>query len=84
MAGAVRKSKMKEVPLSEVKDDLSRFLREATASRLAYSSGLSQRTTGSTTDWKTIHGFCNGLSKLGQASVRAEASSWKTSSNSAL
>ena len=29
MASAVRKSKMKEVPLSEVKDDLSRFLREA-------------------------------------------------------
>ena len=29
MAGAVRKSKMKEMPLSEVKDDLSRFLREA-------------------------------------------------------
>ena len=29
MAGAVLKSKVKEVPLSEVKDDLSRFLREA-------------------------------------------------------
>jgi len=29
MARAVRKSKVKEVPLSEVKDDLSRFLREA-------------------------------------------------------
>src|SRR5438093_9529044 len=29
MASTVRKSKMKEVPLSEVKDDLSRFLREA-------------------------------------------------------
>ncbi|MDP2706046.1 MAG: type II toxin-antitoxin system Phd/YefM family antitoxin [Burkholderiales bacterium] len=29
MAGAVWKSRMKEVPLSEVKDDLSRFLREA-------------------------------------------------------
>jgi prevent-host-death family protein len=28
MARAVRKSGMKEVPLSEVKDDLSRFLRE--------------------------------------------------------
>ena len=28
-SGAVRKSKVKEVPLSEVKDDLSRFLREA-------------------------------------------------------
>ena len=29
MARIVRKSGMKEVPLSEVKDDLSRFLREA-------------------------------------------------------
>jgi prevent-host-death family protein len=29
MARPVRKSKVKEVPLSEVKDDLSRFLREA-------------------------------------------------------
>lgn len=29
MAGEVRKSRMKEVPLSEVKDDLSRYLREA-------------------------------------------------------
>jgi prevent-host-death family protein len=29
MAGAVRKFRMKEVPLSEIKDDLSRFLREA-------------------------------------------------------
>jgi prevent-host-death family protein len=29
MARTVRKSEMKEVPLSEIKDDLSRFLREA-------------------------------------------------------
>ena len=29
MAGAVRKTRIKEVPLSEIKDDLSRFLREA-------------------------------------------------------
>jgi len=29
MADTIRKSKMKEVPLSEVKDDLSYFLREA-------------------------------------------------------
>jgi prevent-host-death family protein len=29
MARAVRKSGMKEVPLSEVKDDLSRYLRDA-------------------------------------------------------
>ncbi len=29
MARAVRKGRMKKVPLSEVKDDLSRYLREA-------------------------------------------------------
>jgi len=29
MAGTVRKTRMKAVPLSEIKDDLSRFLREA-------------------------------------------------------
>ena len=29
MAGSVRTSRMKTVPLSEIKDDLSRYLREA-------------------------------------------------------
>jgi len=29
MAGVVRKPRMKQVPLSEIKDDLSRFLRQA-------------------------------------------------------
>ena len=29
MAIAIRKSRVKQIPLSEVKDDLSRFLREA-------------------------------------------------------
>jgi prevent-host-death family protein len=29
MAGPIRKSRVKEIPLSEVKDDLSHFLREA-------------------------------------------------------
>ena len=29
MAGGIRKTPVKEVPLSEVKDDLSKFLREA-------------------------------------------------------
>lgn len=29
MAGTIRKSRVKEIPLSEVKDDLSHFLREA-------------------------------------------------------
>jgi prevent-host-death family protein len=29
MAGTVRKNRVKQVPLSEIKDDFSRFLREA-------------------------------------------------------
>jgi prevent-host-death family protein len=29
MAGAIRRPRVKQVPLSEVKDDLSRYLREA-------------------------------------------------------
>jgi prevent-host-death family protein len=29
MAGTIRKSRIRQVPLSQVKDDLSRFLREA-------------------------------------------------------
>ena len=29
MAGAIRKSGVRKIPLSEIKDDLSRFLREA-------------------------------------------------------
>ena len=29
MAGSVRKARIREVSLSEIKDDLSRFLREA-------------------------------------------------------
>jgi prevent-host-death family protein len=29
MAGAVRRTRVRQVPLSEVKDDLSRFLRQA-------------------------------------------------------
>jgi prevent-host-death family protein len=29
MAGTVRKARIKEVPVSEIKDDFSRFLREA-------------------------------------------------------
>jgi prevent-host-death family protein len=34
MAGTIRKSRMKQVPLSELKDDLSRFLREAEKSQI--------------------------------------------------
>ena len=36
MAGAIRKSGVKQVPLSEVEDDLSRFLREAEIEEIGY------------------------------------------------
>ena len=39
MASAVRKSKMKEVALSKVKDDLSRFLREAETRDVGFRAG---------------------------------------------
>ena len=34
MARAIRRSRVKEVPLSEIKDDLSRFLREAATAEI--------------------------------------------------
>ena len=39
MAGPIRKSRVKEVPLSEVKDDLSRFLREAERAEIVIKIG---------------------------------------------
>jgi prevent-host-death family protein len=36
MARTVRKSKVKEVPLSEIKDDLSRYLREAETQEIVF------------------------------------------------
>jgi prevent-host-death family protein len=36
MARSVRKSKVKEVPLSEIKDDLSRYLREAETQEIVF------------------------------------------------
>src|SRR5471030_2568447 len=56
----------------------------ATANRPAYLSGSSRRTTGSTTDLNTTHGFCSVSSRLALASARAEVSSSKTSNNGAL
>jgi hypothetical protein len=34
MAGSIRKSRVREIPLSEVKDDLSHLLREASVARI--------------------------------------------------
>ncbi len=76
MARPVRKSRVKEVPLSEVKDDLSRYLREAEEEPVVITrhgkpagvlSASSQRMTGSTTGWRTIRGFWRVSTELGPA-----------------
>jgi len=43
MARAKRKSGVKEVPLSEIKDDLSRYLREAETQEIVITAMASQR-----------------------------------------
>ena len=87
MARTIRKSGMKEVPLSEIKDDLSRFLREAenrrsllraTASRRDCSSASSRRRTGLTTGSKMIRDFCAVSNRHVIVYKQAAGSSWKT------
>ena len=87
MASAVRKSKMKQVPLSEVKDDLSRFLREAETQDVVItrhgkpavcSLDSSPKMTGSSTGWRTTHGFWSVSRRRGQAFAPAAASSSRT------
>ena len=93
MARAVRKSKVKEVPLSEVKDDLSRFLREAETqdvviTRHGKPAGvlIGFKSEDDWFDYRLEHDprFYSASSRLGQASVRAEASNSKTSSSDAF
>jgi hypothetical protein len=43
MAGEVRKPRVREVPLSEIKDDLSRFLREAESREIVITVTASRR-----------------------------------------
>ncbi len=83
MARSVRKSQVKEVPLSEVKNDLTRFLHEAetsraTANRPGCSSVLRRRTTGLITGLRTTRGSCSGSSKHAKACAPAEASNCET------
>ena len=87
MARAVRKSRLKEVPLSEIKDDLSRFLREAekqeivitgTESLPVFSSVSRLRTTGSTISWRMTHGFLSASSRRGRVYELAAEPDWKT------
>ncbi len=87
MARAVRKSRLKEVPLSEIKDDLSRFLREAEKQEIVITrhgkpAGILSvsrlRTTGSTISWRMTHGFLSASSGRGRVYGLAAEPDWKT------
>ena len=86
MARPVRKSRVKKVSLSEVKDDLSRYLREAEDREVVitrhgkpagYSSGSRRRTIGSTTGFRTTHVFWRTSRKLGRTCAPGEAFAWR-------
>jgi antitoxin (DNA-binding transcriptional repressor) of toxin-antitoxin stability system len=79
MARTVRRSRMKEVPLSEIKDDLSRFLREAETQEIVItrhgkpagcSSASSRKRTGSNTASNMNPRFLRRIEQA-RASLRA-------------
>lgn len=78
MARTVRKSRVKEVSLSEVKDDLSRYLREAETQEIVITRhgkpagvliGFDRKRTGSITASSMIRASCGALNKRGTACV---------------
>ena len=89
MARTVRKSGVKEVPLSEVKDDLSRYLREAETQEIVITRhgkpagiliGLEfQKRTGLSIGSKTIRDFCAGSNRHAPVCKQGVGFVWKTS-----
>jgi prevent-host-death family protein len=88
MARAIRKPGVKQVPLSEIKDDLSRYLREAETQEIVITRH--GKPAGvligfeSEEDWleyplKTIHDFCAGSSSRATVCMQGAVSVWKTS-----
>ena len=78
MAGAIRKSRVREVPLSEVKDDLSRFLREAETAEIVITRHgkpagvlIGFETEDDWFDYRLEHdrASCSGSSPLAEACV---------------
>ena len=87
MAQAVRKSGLKEVPLSVVKDDLSRFLREAGKQEIVITRhgkpagvliGFESKTIGSNIDSKPTLVFFAVSKRRGRACAWGEVFDWKT------
>src|SRR5215469_5740148 len=82
MARAVRKARIKEVPLSEIKDDLSPFLREAEKQEIVITRhgkpagvliGFESEDDWLSTGWRPIHGSCGGSKPRVTASAPDEA-----------
>ncbi len=78
---------VKEVPLSEIKDDLSRYLREAETQEIVITRhgkpagiliGFESRRTGSNTVSKTIRDFCAGSNRRATVCKQDAGSGWKT------
>jgi hypothetical protein len=93
MAEAVRRARVKQVPLSEVKRDLSRLLRQPKGKALslpaadnppACLSVLRPRKIGSTTGSKPTPDFCAGSSRRAPARERATAGRLRISSENTL
>jgi prevent-host-death family protein len=88
MARTVRRSGMKEVPLSEVKDDLSRFLREAETQEIVITrhgkpAGVligfeSEEKTGSSTGSNMTRVSCVASNRRGTACARDAGPDSKT------
>jgi prevent-host-death family protein len=86
MVGPSRKPRMREVPLSEVKNDFSRFLREAEREEIVITrhgkpagvlSALKRKTTGSSIGSRTIRVSCAASSGLEKAFGRVVAFAWR-------
>jgi len=87
MARAIRKTGVKQVPLSEIKDDLSRQLREAESQEiviilhgkpLASSLVSNRKTTGSSTGSNTILDSCGASNRRAKVCGPGTDRGWKT------
>jgi antitoxin (DNA-binding transcriptional repressor) of toxin-antitoxin stability system len=79
MARKIHKPGVKEVPLSEIKDDLSRYLREAETQEIVITRhgkpaglpiGFESDEDGSSIGWRTIRAFSGELCRPVEACRR--------------
>jgi prevent-host-death family protein len=86
MAKPIRKSRVREVALSEIKDDLSRFLREAEKQAIVITRhgkpagvliGFEQKRIGSSISWKPIPRSSNESKKHVPTSVPSGVFAWR-------